>query len=243
MTTIKLLSDYRRAPPISAKEHVRFTPDHLKDRENPPVFLLKVPTVREKIAFESMMELEGLRYPQDAELFAAMRDAIKDQVVDHEHAGLIAIIEEAEEVTNGGEALSTELAEQLDQINRTLRPLYRPLGQLYSERRRYLGMVWLLRAQMFVMDVEGVDAPPLDRRSGYLSDESVEAIEARYGNGTITSLGQRTVMMMMPDETERKNSELLEPSPADQETSTAVPPRRMAARGKSSESDTKPILN
>lgn len=230
-------------PPISTKDLVRFTPDSLKDKEDAPVFLIKVPTVREKIAFESMMELEGLRYPPDAELYAAMTEAIKDQVIEDEQADLLQIIEEAEAAAEEGNPLSEDLTAGLDKVNQTLRQFYRPLGQIHADRRRYLGMVWYLRAQMFLMGIEGKDAPPLDRRGGVLSEESIEAIEERYGMGTIVQIGVRTVPVIAPDEGEKKISESLEPSPADQETSTAAPSRRTAARGKSLESATAPILN
>ena len=242
---IELLSDYRRAPPITTKELVRFTPDHMKEQEDAPVFLLKVPTVREKIAFESAMEYEGLRYPQDMELYAVLRDEIKLQVVDHEQPGLLEILDEAEGIAGQGETLSTELAEKVEQINRTLRQHSRMLGQLYADRRRYLGMVWLLRAQMFLVGIEGGgdNVPAIERKNGYLTDACIDAIEDRFGNGTITAIGQRTVLMMMPDEGERKNSESLEPSPADPETSTAAPSLPTARRGKSLATATNATLN
>jgi len=220
-------------PPISTKDLIRFTPDSLKDRPDAPVFLLKIPTVREKITFESHMEAEGLRYPPAAELYAAMRAAIRDQVVEDEQPALLALIDEAEGAGEEGNPIDAELTEKLDQISRTLTPFYPPLGQISGDRRRYLGMVWLLRAELFLMGVEGQDAPKIERRAGKLTEASIEAIENKYGNGTIVQIGIRTMPMTSPDETERKNSELLEPSQQDLEISTADPSPPTVRRGKS----------
>lgn len=232
-------------PPISTKDLIRFTPDNWKDKDDAPVFLIKVPTVREKIGFEAQMELEGLRYPQNLELYTALREAIKDQVIDEEQPALLAIIDEAEAVSEeGGDAQpDADLLERVEEINKALRQFYRPLGQVHAERRRYLGMVWYLRAQMFLMGIEGKNPPAFERRGGVLTDKCIEAIEERYGIGTIVQIGIRTIPVMTPDEDERKNSELLEPSPADPEISTAAPSLPTARRGKSSAPPTLPILN
>jgi len=219
-------------PPVSTKELIRYTPDNLKEREDVPVFLIKTPTLRDKIALDACLAVEGVRYPSDSEYAVAMKDGIRQQVIDEDQPMLLAYVDEWEGVREEGNVVDTELAERIDHIAKVLRPFHRPLAQIEADRGRFLAMAMLVRAEMFLMDIEGVDAPKLERRSGRLTEPCQEAIEEKYGTGVLFGIGARTVVLTTPTEDEIKNSELLEPSQQDPEISMVDPVQRTGRRGK-----------
>lgn len=227
-------------PSVSTKELIRYTPDNLKEREDVPVFLLKTPSLRDKIALDACLALDGVRYPNNSEYAAALRDAIRQQVVDEEQLMLVAYVEEYEGLSDAGNPIDADLADRIEQIARVLRPFHRPLAQVESDRGRFLATAMLVRAEMFLVGIEGSGAPRIEKRSGRLTEVCQEAIEEKYGYGVLFAIGARTVAATMPTEEEVKNSELLEPSPADPEISTADQKLPMVRRGKSSGNGTSP---
>lgn len=237
--------------PISTKELVRFTPDALKEREEAPVFLLKVPTVRENMTFTRVLLEEGLIYPSDAEYIEAMRGAITGCVADDEQAALLEIVDEFEAAVEtparAGEDEPDEaeierradLSARINEITATLRPHWQPLARIIANRVHFAQMAPYLRAQMFLMKIDG--KPPLKRNFGRLSDDFMNAIEERYGPGTVAAIGNRIVELMQPTESEKKASPLPPPSPPDPETSTEGPLLQTGRRGKSSANGTSAI--
>lgn len=222
-------------PPVSTKELIRFTPAQFDNQENPPVFLLKTPTLRDKIALESCLAVEGVRYPSTPEYVAALKDGIRVNVIEEEQPMLLAYVDEFEGLMEEGNPVDQALADRIEQIARTLRQFYRPLAQIEADRGRFLAMAMLVRAEMFLVGIEGGDDPiKIEKRFGRLTEQCQEAIDQKYGGGVLFAVGAKTVDLSQPTEQEAKNSESLEPSPADPEISTADHKLPMVRRGKSS---------
>ena len=228
-------------PPVSTKDLVRFTPEGMKEREDAPVFLLKTPTLRDKIALDACLAIEGVRYPTNLELAQALRDGVAEHVIDSDHPPLIASLDEFEAASEAGDPIGPELVEQIEQIAKVLRPYHRPLGRVEAERGRFLATAMLVRAEMFLVGIEGENAPKIERRSGRLTEACYTEIDERYGAGTIFAIGARTVALTAPTEDERKNSPSPPPLPPDPETSTEASEPPMARRGKSSANSTSAI--
>jgi len=229
--------------PISTKDLVRFTPDALKDREDAPVFLLKVPTMRENMAFTRVLLEEGLTYPSDVEYVETLRGAIIECVADDEQPALLQIVDEFEGAIEAakdrpiGEDAPEQgdLMEHVNKIVSTLRPHYPPLAQIIANRVYFVQMAPYVRTQMFLMKIDGDGAPALKRNFGRLNDDVVNAIEKRYGDGTIAAIGNRIVELMQPTETEKKNSPSPPPSPPDPEISTEASEPPTGPNGRFSE--------
>jgi hypothetical protein len=219
---------------LSTKDAVRFTPDRLKERDPVPVFLLKTPSLRDKIALDAEVQAEGVRYPPNTEYAEVLREAVLAQVLERDHPQLLEIILEYEAVNEEGNPIPAELTERIEEIAKALRPYHRPLAQLEAERTRYLGTAFLVRAEMFLLKIEGdPEAPEIERRYGKLTEDCQNAIEQRYGQGTLFAIGGRTIEITQPTEDERKNSPSPPASPPDPETSTEEPPPPTARRGRS----------
>lgn len=221
-------------PPVSTKELIRFIPDSMKEQEDPPVFLIKTPTLRDKIALDACLAVEGVRYPANSELALALREGIKEHVIESDHPPLLEILEEYEAVSDSGQPFVGDLLERVEQIAKVLRPYHRPLGRIESERGRFLAMAMLIRAEMFLVNIEGKDVPKIEKRSGRITEECQEELETKYGAGTLFAIGARTLDVTTPTEEERKNLESPEPLPLDPEITTADPVPQTARRGKSS---------
>jgi hypothetical protein len=226
-------------PPVSVKELIRFTPPQFEDKENPPVFLIKSPTLRDKIALESCLAVEGVRYPSNSEYVAAMKDGVRVNVIEEEQQMLLAYIDEFESLTDEGNPVDQDLSERIEKIARTLRQFHRPLAQIDADRGRFLAMSMLIRAEMFLVSIEGDDNTiKIEKRLGRMTDACQEAIETKYGTGVLFAIGAKTLELTMPTEPEVKNSESLEPSPADPEISMEAHKLPMVRRGKSSANGT-----
>ena len=224
--------------PISTKDLVPFTPDGLKEREDAPVFLLKVPSLREKIAIDFEIAAAGVRYPSNTEYAAALRAAVLEHVIYDDQPQLLQFIEEFDSAAIEGSTAEEEVNERIEEIARALRPVDPPLGRVQGERVRFLETAFLVRAEMFLMGIEGLDAPPVERRSGKLTERCMESIERRYGMGTIQLIGGQVASLANPTADERKNSPPPAASPADPETSMEALPPPTARRGKSSANGT-----
>lgn len=223
--------------PISSKDWVRFTPDRLKesDGENAPVFLVKVPNMRDKINIDATIAEDGARYPTNTEYAEAMRGAVRENVIYEDQPMLLQIVEEFEAVSQeAGRTLDRELLDRVEEIARTLRPYNRQLAAIDAARTRFVGIAMLVRAELGLMAIEGPDAPQLERRNGRLTDACQDKIERRYGAGTLFAIGSHIVELSTINEDQRKNS----PSPGallpGPETSKEEVEPPMARRGKSS---------
>lgn len=242
-------------PPVSTKDLVRFTPDRLKEREDAPVFLLKVPTMRDNIAFTTALLEEGLVYPSDVEYVAVLRAAIAECVSDDEQADLLQIIDEYEAAEEAGrEAVRTgqelepaedrvDLYRRVDEITTTLRPHYPPLARLIAARSNLTQMMPLVRVRMFLAGLEGEGAPPLGKKFGRLTDATLDRVEGHYGSGTVAAISNRILELTTPTVEEKKTLASPAPLPPAPETSTEESPLPMVPNGKLSGFDTPATLN
>lgn len=230
-----MLPTLRHDPlPVSTAEPARFTPDHLAG-DDPPVFLIRIPTIRDGITLDAAVAREGVRFPSDSEFATAIRNGIKEHVIDDEQPALLAVVQEWEDLLSERQEVPPELSEHIAQLQRVLRAHHRELSALEAERQEYFRIALLLRAQTYLMGIEGPDAPAVDRRAGRLTEASSQAIERKYGVGTLNAIGAHTALLTSPTEEQKGNSESPRPSPPARPTSKAANGRRMARNGKFSE--------
>ena len=230
--------------PISTKEPARI--GGLKLPSGAMVeawFLIKVPSLRDTMAIEAAVVAEGVRYPTDAELVTALREAVTTHVVDAEHPELLAIIDEYEAAIEEKQQPSEEVLQRINEIDRTLRPHHRPLAEFWAARHHASSAFALVRAEMLLLGIEGEDAPEVKHRFGRLTEATVEAIEQRYGRGTMVAIGNRTFDLTSPTAAEAKNSASPQPSPPGPVTSKAAKRQPTEAPGKSSEPSIPATLN
>jgi hypothetical protein len=216
--------------PISTKAPMRFTPETLAGRADAPEFLLAVPTMRDKIALDAAIAAEGVRYPGDAEFAAALREAVRAHVVFEDQPALLDLIDEFDAATEemraaasgGARPLPAHLANRIEEIARALRPHERKLAAIEAERGRFLSTAMLVRAELLLVGVDGANAPAIERRAGRLTEACAEAIEARYGRGTMLAIGARTIALTSPTPDDAKNFGSPPRSPSDPAISTAA---------------------
>jgi hypothetical protein len=222
--------------PISTRDLLRFTPEVLKERDGDeaPVFLLKVPSLRDKINIDAMIAEDGARYPTNAEYAETLRRAILENVIYDDQPALLQYIEEFEAAAQEANPIDPDLFSRIEEIARTLRQFSRRLAAVDAQRTRFVGIAMLVRAEAFLMGIEGEGAPALERRQGRLTDACQEAIERRYGAGTLFMIGSRIVELSNVGEDERKNSPSPQPLLPDPETSREESSPPTARRGKSS---------
>lgn len=224
--------------PISTKEPVRFTPDYLDAGDNAPVFLLKVPTMRERIALDAAIVAEGCRFPGNAELIAALRAGVEQHVIEADQPALLAIIDAFAELPST-ETLAPDLAVKIDGIAKALRPVYPVYAELEGERSRYLSIASLVRVELFLAGTEGDGAPAIERRGGRVTEGSIAALEAAYGAGIIGALGLKILTLSRPDLAQTGNSGSPRSLPSAPATSEAARKRKTAPAGTSSASSTR----
>src|SRR5574338_80975 len=222
--------------PISTKDPVRFTPPSLEGRDDAPVFLLKVPTMRERLALSAAIAEEGVSIPSNSEMATALRDAIAEHVVDEQQPELLGFVDEFAAAVDAGGNLEPELSGKIDEIVNTLRRYHRPLARIGAAREEYLGVLFMVRSAFMIVGIEGKDAPAVERRGGRLTERCIDAIEDRYGRGTVISVGIKCQELTNPTEDDAKNSESPPQSPSGPATSKGAKPPRTAPNGKSSAS-------
>ena len=83
--------------PISAKETVRLTPSDLPEgAEDAPVYLIAVPTLRERVGFRRALAATGARYPGDSELVSCLKEGVGQVVAEDQRPELLALLDDYE---------------------------------------------------------------------------------------------------------------------------------------------------
>lgn len=217
--------------PISTKEPARFTPPYLAGQNPKPVFVLAVPTVRERIALDADIVAEGVGFPSQAQLLAALRSGVAEHVVDAEQGPLNDLIDELEAL---GEAPAAgELGDKIEQLQRTLRPVHRPYAELEAERGRFVRLATLNRTERFLLAVEGEGAPQMERKAGRLTEASIDALAKAYGDAIFAILGAQIAALTQPTADQMGNSKSPPSLPSGPAISRAAKGRPTARAGTS----------
>lgn len=202
--------------PISTK-----TPHRFEVPGDPPtVYLIKVPSRRERIEFECELLAKGIRLDSDRDLFAIARDGIRAIVAPEQVDDLLALIDEVEAIPFPRDDMPKDLADSFDLVCRTLRERYQRFAMVEASRARYLSLAPLHAAAMFLIGREG--EAPFPRRAGLIPDEALEGISDAH----LMLIGYKAMELMRPSERDAKNSGSGSPSsasPTPSETTSPTP--------------------
>lgn len=212
--------------PLSTRHPVRYTPESCRDEPAAPVYLVAVASVFGRAEFNALLVEHGLVSPSDDEARAALIDGIKAVVEEGQQQDLIDVIEQVAE--HDGGPLPDHLDKLYDQIDRQVRPHYRPYGRLVAARTRFFSLMPILACRFFLRGVENADFG-LEFRGGQLTDESLD----RLPEGHAEAVGWKAWSLMSLLREQEKNSESPSPSPDTPESS-----REAASRPKTPKAGT-----
>lgn len=200
--------------PISPKIPRRFTPSHYLDangqpNEGAPVYIIKAATRREKLAFDHEVSASGAGAVTTSELYERLREGIAAVVLEEDRPRLIELVDQAEVLQRENKPVDDDLARDLAEIQRTIRPHYPPFAQAEAAQQYRLNLMVLIAAQMFLIGWENVSVP-FERRAGKVPDEVMELLPER----DCTAIGWQALALIFPSEDQSKNSESPAQSPS-----------------------------
>ncbi len=225
------------ALPLSARRTVRFVPSGF-DADDPkaPAYHLAVATHLLRAEFRQACAAAGLRYPNDAQLFAAQRAAIS--AAGASNAGdLLALVEAGEAKSADPELeLPDGTLERLAALQSVLIEQDEAYARLIASRVRFASLMPLVAARMCLRGWENVtdaDGKPVPFRRGPqgVPDDDLEHVP----ESQLHELGAKAVALMTVSETQAKNSASPSRSPGTPgHSETASSPPMAAPDGKSS---------
>lgn len=210
----------------SAKDTLRFTPPSYAGRDDAPVYLLAVPTIRSRAAFRRELQAEGVVFSDDDTVFQALRDAVGRQFDPDTNVDLQRVFDrfvqarrDAREAAENkpspveGAEPVPETAEEAEQ-RQNLEALARQMADLEQEMRRadpayarvladnahYTTIVPLLAAQMFLRGWEGLDAKFM-RRGDRATDECLMKVP----ENDLLQVGWHVMGLFQVSEAQAKN--------------------------------------
>lgn len=218
--------------PISTK-----TPHRLEVRGDPSTtYLIRVPTRRERIAFDHAVMAAGARISTDADILRALRDGIKALVADEQQAELLAIVDSYEAVPLPRTDLDPKLRDDIEEISRVVRARYPRFAAAETDAANYINVASVTAAGMFLVGRDG--ERPFARRGGVVAEEVMEDLPDAH----VALIGLKAMELMRPREDAEKNSASGSPSSASPEPSATTSPKPSpSGDGKSAESTTSAI--
>jgi len=210
---------------LSTKHPIRYTPEHLREQPGAPVYLLKVPTIRDRLAHQRELQAEGAAWQSDEQILAALLQALDRQLDPPLAQEMRAVLERhaqakkerAERAADAGaaaeqadQAAAAEHAEQermfaeltqkvaeLEQAMVRADPAYR---RLVAERAEYMQLAPLIAAQMFLLGWENVEHR-FERLNGRASDDCL----MRLPQDHLLLIGWEAIRHFRPAEEQAKN--------------------------------------
>lgn len=210
---------------FSKKPHDRFTPDSYKvDGEVPPaapVYILAALSMRERAQYYGAIALAGLRYPQDAELFRVLREAVEEVAPDNADA-LIADIQAFQDVLDGPDAPAAP-ADGVEETDAARMDREAEIARRTAVSKAYETLIDLMRAHPAVAHVVSLrtifleTAPllasaaalrgwenvivPFRRVAGVVPDEVLELLPEE----DVRAIGARAMQLISVTREQRKN--------------------------------------
>lgn len=215
--------------PVSSKELVRFTPE----AEPRYTYLLKVPTVQSRAAFQRDLTAAGAQHPSDEVVRAALREGIHSLFTETERAPLIELLDLLD--VEGTELPETDV-KQLEEVEMFVRSYHPPYARLIGERVFYHAMWRAIAVQNFVAGIEGEGAV-YAAHHGRMTEDALNRFPLEH----LTEVAGKIMELMFPSKEQEKNSDSPLQSHSTQETLTAeVSLRTVETDGKSSAPATPP---
>lgn len=198
--------------PVSARVPDRFTPSVAAGEDNPPVYIIAIPTVMAKAQWQRRLAQTGASYASDAALIEALRDGIAAVVAEDQRAELNAILDRREELTaeiiampppeEGDDtkadlraAASAELAEVLKrvaEIERVISRAYEPYRNMVADRGYWMTVAPVLAARHFLAGWENVPVRFRRDSDGLVSQDALDDLP----EGHLMAIGWRAITLM-----------------------------------------------
>jgi len=221
--------DGLRADPAADKDAIAAAERHLAKVEanlaacggQPPVYLIRVPSLRARAAWRRDVAASGARMPSNAEMFEAMRAALRE-VAPANLDALLEMVDQAEYAAEKGEPLDAKAAREIGALETQLLsvPVY---SVLQGARQYWASIAPIIAAQHFIAGWESVGAP-YETSRGLVTDAALEALP----RGHAEEAGWHAIGLMSVSKDQTKNSaspsrslEGPKPSAAAQTLSTA----------------------
>lgn len=228
--------------PISAREPVRFTPDHYRDEDGAvpagaPVYLIAVPTLRGKAEFNRACVAAGLVTHDRAAMIATLREGVAAQIEEDQAGPLLDMLDriEAAGAGSGGDGSGAEPdprdLEDFVVLQNDMRRHWPKYAAMVADGVHYQQMAPVIAAQIFLAGWEEIEAPFL-RRNGQVGEELLCLLPEE----DVIAIGIRALALFAPSEAEAKNSGSRSPSRGGRRNSAGK--RRKGTPGSCSASDT-----
>lgn len=215
--------------PMTRRGTMRFTPEHLRGQEGAPVYLYQVPSWAGRAARDRAVIDQGCRFwMRDA--FAAEADKAIRAAKPEREEELLEIVARVE-ATPLAENIEAELAEAWSEILEELRRAGGPIAAMMADNAHHATLMPFITVQFFCKGWENIDVPFRLTSDRLVDPESLEQIDPMHMLALYAEIERSTRVT----KDQEKNFASLSPSPDTPETSPAVPERRTAADGSSSE--------
>jgi hypothetical protein len=199
-------------PVLSRDDHVWHQPDG-----SPRRYLLAPLTRRERNLARRDMVAEGARFPGDAAVYAALREALREIAPANFHE-LLALVDaseaEADVAARTAEGSATRRLAPVEQVARVV-PGF---AALLADREFYMATLPAVFARHALRGWDGDGLPPFERRNGIVPDALLDLIP----DAEISSLGFHAHDLAHPTRGAAKNSVPLSPSPESPAPGTAT---------------------
>lgn len=216
----------RTAVPVSARAVETFFPegyDHLEE-EARPRFLLKPPTLNERMKAFADMTAEGFHLPTGDEMTAALRDMVEQLGDPETRAYWLEAMDEAKAVAEDKDAEpSADLAAALVELDRLGREHHPPYARMAGQQQAYNSVFPLMLFRKFCQGWSGYPVP-FARAFGQVKEEAVQAMAAEGPQvlRDVIAAGWKINALMSLTKVAAKNSAAPSPSPSDQTSSETV---------------------
>lgn len=212
-----------------AQERAEAKGEDLARFENPPRYVVAVPSVMERAAFRRDLTATGARFHDEAAMLRALRKQVRDAFDegDPEADRLVGLIDAYEEAPGGEvpEDLRNEVA-RLEEVIRSASPEYAAMA---AARAHWLEVAPILACRHFLKSREN-PGHVFRRQGGMVTDAELAMIP----EGEMFEVGFRILQIMQPTTEQEKNSASPSPSRDGQETSPAASTPPTEADGNSS---------
>lgn len=183
--------------PLTSKEPIRFTPtNYAKDDAKAPVYLLNVPTIAGRADYRRDIIAEGLKYPQDSELHAALKDGIKSIVEESQQQELLDIIDKY----NKSDKSARNLQEEMDEIEKTVGGNYSPYRKLLADRGYYVALAPVIAVMRFLKGIENSEIN-YKSKNNLMDMEVIDLLPEE----DVLEVGWKIISLMSMTNEQRKN--------------------------------------
>lgn len=221
--------------PLS-KKPIRFTPRGYEGAENPPTYVLGVPTIAGKAELRRALASAGMRHWGRAEFGQAARNHI-EAVRPENAAELIAVLDRVDDLDLQVEPDPDAVAEaerQWDELLSILATQSPEIARMFGDNLHYRSLSPYLSAALFLRGWENVGAEFRRAADGTVAMELLEELPERHVQEIFIKLNE----LMFVSRGQEKNSGSPSPSLVPQAASAAESERRTAADGTSPETTT-----